>query len=610
MNRIFHPFSPSLRASNVALFLFCINYGLFGFGLSLNTANLSSISVGSRTVIFNLVLIVCLYFLVSHAQTSDPIIRVKLSTIGISISATIIAIISSFPIYKTFLTGDELAYTSNSWLHATKIIELFQTFIVEPKGDWLDNYSIIEYLRIPILVSVFLIAIYSRIYRETSRRNQIISIFVIFIMFRNLNDYFFHFSFQYLSGYTFPVLFASILHPTDFAIRISNALFFFLILSLGLQNSKREIHKYIWIAPIILMLFLDSFSHFLPFIDTVTFYLAFGCVVLFRLANFDLYNFQATLWISCFAIFFRPANAVWLILTLFVAYSRKYPRLKSIETLKPLLLVAPFAVDALLQKFTKFFLGQGSDSAKGSENSYIVFFKSIYTANDKFTFLVLIVISLGLVLSRNLRAILIVYFVLILVVYIPFIPEGAVGLNKYPIESTLPIVFLGLCKSFQQLRLSSRSSRTIGYLVISINLMLGHFIFPSKVSADKEIDKTGQISTFIGYPLENRLTLAELNMIAPGYGCMNPGTLYGDSYFFLRGESFSNFELRHGNQLKSSSIYENDFNLLTKKYNCLVIDQFQNKAQLTSFLVNNDWKRIYFKKGKRFETSSEVWTLN
>jgi hypothetical protein len=141
-------------------------------------------------------------------------------------------------------------------------------------------------------------------------------------------------------------------------------------------------------------------------------------------------------------------------------------------------------------------------------------------------------------------------------------------------------------------------------------LILGHFIIPSKVSADKEVEKTGQISTLISYPLENRLTLAELNMIAPGYSCMNPGTIYGDSYFFLRGESISDFRLRHGNQLMSSSVYGNDFNLLTKKYNCLVIDQFQDKAELTSFLANNNWKRIYFEKGIKFETSSEVWIVN
>jgi hypothetical protein len=40
---------------------------------------------------------------------------------------------------------------------------------------------------------------------------------------------------------------------------------------------------------------------------------------------------------------------------------------------------------------------------------------------------------------------------------------------------------------------------------------------------------------------------------------------------------------------------------------CLVIDSMQGKSDFISMLSGKEWRRIHFKMGDNFGTSSEVW---
>ena len=99
--------------------------------------------------------------------------------------------------------------------------------------------------------------------------------------------------------------------------------------------------------------------------------------------------------------------------------------------------------------------------------------------------------------------------------------------------------------------------------------------------------------------------MKELSRLVPNRECKNTGSIYGDSYFYLRGEKISELLDRRG---------ENDFhgvpqdNLKSAKEGyCLIVDSMLDKSSFVSRLSEEGWSRVYLRTGERFGSTSEIW---
>jgi hypothetical protein len=596
----------SVNAKTLVIGMMIINYGLFGYGLNLNKQNLGSVSVGTRTVVYNLLLIVSTYLLIKKTHHSAINIRINLQIIMFVVSATLFAVLSNFQIYQTYLNGDELAYVSNSWFHSGKVIADFSE---TESGKFLDS-QMLDLLKIPILLMFAVLSIFVITIKKTSRIAQASLTVSAVVILQQLNNHYFNFNFQYLSGYTFAPLITSTLFPNDFAIRVGNTAFFYLLISVGLLRRKSTKQDLAWIVPVLVMLSIPAFSNFLPVIDTVSYFVSFGFIILFRILNVGKYDIRVTFWIACISIFFRPANIVWLILVLLYIYFNEKRYLRDIEFYVPILLVVPFIADIAIQKLTILYYGYASGKSEpgGSLHldSYKNYFISIYQAYDQVTFTLLLISILLLFYIKSTRFVFFIYVLLLLVAYVPLIPNGISGHYKYAFETTLPLIITSLSILIKLILKQKLKFQPYFGLVILICVFIFGFTAQNRpVFADNIISSKGQLQNFYGYPLENRLDLVTLTRLAPDLECTNTGSIYGDSYYYLRGERVSQLLDRRVREMASFDVSETKNRLNDSE--CLVIDSMQGKSDFISMLSGKEWRRIHFKMGDNFGTSSEVW---
>ncbi len=596
----------SIDLSTLTIGLMLFNYGLFGYGLSLSKSNLSSVTVGSRTVIYNCLLLVCTYFLIKETRKSLIKIRIEWQVLLFTFLLTLIAVLGNLPLYQTYLNGDELAYVSNSWLHSAKIIEDFSI----TGSKTLSESRMLDLIKIPIVLACLAIGVTLFAAKKILWNYQPLIFTCGVVILQQSNANYFNFSFQYLSGYVFAPVISSVLFSNDFAIRIGNTTFFYFLVILGLRQKKSRITSMIWIFPVAAMLLIPAFSNFLPVVDTVSYFVSFGFIILFRLLGGKSYAIQSTLWISCISIFFRPANIVWLILVLAYVYHRERRLVKEKVFYIPILLVLPFVADVAMQKMISIFHGfttmESAETNHSYFEAYYPYFRSVYRAYDKSTFLLLGILVIFLVFHTATRFLISIYLLVILFVYIPLIPPGISGHNKYAFETTLPLVFVAFCRLFRiMLDQSSQTRKRLIIPVVVLSISYVGTVQRGELSADKIIDSRGQLENFYGYPLESRLDLTTLEKLTPDHVCINTGSIYGDSYFYLRGErllQLSDRRIRE-HRLTSNSATRNIFD----ENDCLVIDSMRDKSNFTEMLSKESWERVYYKLGSNFGTSSEVW---
>jgi hypothetical protein len=596
----------SINVKTLVIGMMIINYGLFGYGLNLNKQNLGSISVGTRTVFYNLLLIVSTYLLIKKTHNAAIKIKIDLRIIIFAVSATLIAVLSNFQIYQTYLNGDELAYVSNSWFHSAKVIADFSK---TESGILLDS-QMLDLLKIPIVLMLAVLTIFIILTKKTSNRVQASLTVISVVILQQLNNHYFNFNFQYLSGYTFAPLITSTLFPNDFAMRVGNTAFFYLLISMGLFRRKSRKQDLAWMISILVMLSIPAFSNFIPVVDTVSYFVSFGFIILFRTLNAGNYDIRVTLWIACISIFFRPANIVWLILVLLCIHFKEKKYLKDIDSYVPILLVVPFIADIAMQKLTLLYYGiaSGNSQSGGSLDldSYKNYFISIYKAYDQVTFTLLLISLILFLCFKVTRYILFVYVALLLFTYVPLIPNGISGHYKYAFETTLPLIVTSLSILIKSiLKHWFRIQSYFGIAILICVISFGWIQQNRQIFADETISSKGQLQNFYGYPLENRLNLRDLSRFVTSRECRNTGSIYGDSYFYLRGEKISETLAR---KEKSSGYEFSEDNLNpTRDDNCLIVDSMINKSEYTSRLSETGWLRVYLITGEKFGSTSEIW---
>jgi hypothetical protein len=587
------------------LFIFCYGYFDFGIPVSLNSQGILNFL---HLLTYLLSLAISCYFLFRNSLPTPTAIRIRYRTISLGISIISVFVMINWRNFNTYLTGDELAYTGNSWNHVlatgNQIYEL-APFLLDSR---IEARFVVQAMN--IIVLLVLLLVYKKFLQILRENIWLLALATISIL-KLINFTLFHFSFQYLSGYTIPINLASVFSPTDLAIRIVYFSFFILILIFG-TSRKGKTDKALIVA-LIIALSTSTLSNSLQSIDTTIFYIAFGTVALFRLLNYHQYDIQQTIQIAAIGVFFRPANLIWVILSVVVQLQISRRALFSQKNLMSLVALTPFLSEVFFRTIKALRnpeLGAAPSSVYYPEAGRVfAFLRSILDATD-LTFLLLALFSgVALLLSRHLLLLSVVYFILIFTVYIQMIPHGIVGQNKYPIEVFSPFVIVSLFSLLQKMFIKFEGQKLLSLSIICFVCMF--FLVLNINSKDKDFSRYDTIysqrATYISYPLEVRLNLAEVFTLSGQKNCINPGTIYGKPYYVLRGESFVNLmelqEIRE--RVSDKEIFKNL--IKSGELSCVMIDSISDREGVVKLLLDSGYKLAISLSGERLKTRLDVY---
>ena len=111
----------SMKLGSAVLFLFLMDYGFLGFGLPWTLDSFSGKFNQLRIIAFVLTTFLSI-LLISHGlKQNDKKIQVSAAQIILAMVATASSLLARGAMYSTAVSGDELAYLSNSSFHSIKI---------------------------------------------------------------------------------------------------------------------------------------------------------------------------------------------------------------------------------------------------------------------------------------------------------------------------------------------------------------------------------------------------------------------------------------------------------------------------------------------------------
>lgn len=601
--------SSELKLDNLSLlrFLFILCYGYYDFGMPISFKDLSFLNFLHISV-FLIALIVSTYFIFRKNTKTLQNLSVQIRTVPVWIMITLAFVFINWNVFNTFLTGDELAYTGNSWNHVLVISDrLYNSGIIIDKLN-IEAKSLIQVLNIMILLALIFTA--KKVYQVTQGGMWLIALAVLGLL-KLLNYHVFHFSFQYLGGYTIPINLASVFSPTDLVIRIVNFSFFIFIILIGIHKKDKTNHALI--ASLCLLLCTATLGNSLQAIDTTIFYIAFGTVVLFRLLKPNDYELEQTIQIAAIGVFFRPANLIWVILCLVVQAKINKKGIFSKNNTVSFMALIPFLVEIFFRVIKSF---RNSDIVSDISSIYypeagriFAFIMSINDATDTSFLLVVLISIIALVLSRTTLYLFLVYMMLIFTLYIYMIPNGIVGHNKYPIEVLSPLAIVLFSVLLQKLS-DKLGENKFWYFsaisVISIFLLYLSFNFTTKNFFTYD-SKYSQRETFISYPLEVRMSLSEIQKISNSSNCVNPGVTYGKPYYVLRGESFKNLKKFHEFRQSFSDPEQFEFLFGSKDFGCVLIDLISDRERVERLLLDSGYRLKTSLRGDKFQTRFDLY---
>ena len=600
----------TIKLGSLVLFLFLLDYGLFGFGLSWTAESFSGFFNKLRVTVFVVTIIVSLLVINRGLRESNKKIQISISQLILVTIVTASAFVARKAMYSTSISGDELAYLSNSSYHIIKI-----TSLINGLGLSNTENSLFGSLPLQQLAFLGLIVLFSGwllIYRVLKIRAKfrIAALLLIFISLRLSNDYFFHFSFQYMSGYTIPFVPISAISSDDLVYRIINTFVFFLVVTVGLGSLSRLNQAARLLGASLALLLFDFFGNFIPILETTMFFVCFGTVVLYRLIYLDHFSVESTLWIAVISVHFRPTNIIWVTLcvSILLINHRKQVR-KMIEYLPQIGLVAPFVVDSI---FRSAVIARGNVYSEddnqyfGAGNEYVLMARSILQSFSKLEILFFVVLFVVLIFRKNFRVPIFLYILLVLVIYIPMIPKSTVGQFKYNYELVIPLFFVMALLISRHFALSNLRSVLLVVSILTISF-ISNVNNPNEDFVFRMLNlKNVQSPGFIAAPSVQKMSLQSQQEITGEEYCFNPSPLYGDAYYLLRNET--NFQREQRRKFESSLVYppdSGDFLRINQQINCLVIDSEPTKQKYHKYTTG--WHKIYTASDPNFNSVFEVW---
>ena len=600
----------SMKLGSAVLFLFLMDYGFLGFGLPWTLDSFSGKFNQLRIIAFVLTTFLSI-LLISHGlKQNDKKIQVSAAQIILAMVATASSLLARGAMYSTAVSGDELAYLSNSSFHSIKI----GTLLAETSPPFTEtslsgslSLQQLSFLGLIVIITGWLL-MFTLI--KNSGKIRVAVVILTFISLRLINDYFFHFSFQHLSGYAISIAPISAISSNDLVYRIANTFVFFLVVSVGLGRLSRFNQAGRLLGAFLFLLLFDFFGNFVPSLETTMFFVCFGTVVLYRLIEKNQYNFDSTLWIAAISVHFRPTNIIWVLLCLGISLKTHRMQLRIILRYLPQIgLVALFVVDSI---FRAIVVARGGIYAKTdnqyftSGNDYQTMARSLQQSFSLLELLIFAALFTTLMFSNKFLLPVLLYVILVLLLYIPMIPESTVGHLKYNYELVLPIYFVMI------LLLSQREDQSRGKSSFIIGLILPISIYSNlnnpnedyvfKTQSSQNIQSPGYITE----PLAHKMSLQSQRAITGEKYCFNATPIYGDGYYLLRGET--NFQREQRSEFEGLLVSLSDpveFLERNREINCVIVDSALTKRKYDNYLTG--WHKIYKASDTDFDSVFEIW---
>jgi hypothetical protein len=608
--RRLNSFQITIKLSSVVLFLFLINYGLLGFGLPWSLESFSGLFNQLRIVAFVLTAFFSIAIMSNGLKQNDKRIQVTGNQLILAMVATAISFFSRGAIYSTLLSGDELAYLTNSSFHSIKVGALISDKISPLTQTSISGtFSLQQLSLLGFLVIICCSILMLKLIKSNGETRAAIAL-TFFVLLRLINDYFFHFSFQHLSGYAISIAPISAVSSSDLVYRIVNTFLFFLVVIVGLGKLVRINQAERLLGAILFLLLFDFFGNFIPILETTMYFVCFGTVVLYRLIQKNQYSFESTLWIAAISVHFRPTNIIWVMLCLGISLITARKKLREIlKYLPQIALVAPFIVDSI---FRAMVIARGGIYAEADNqyfntgNAYQITGRSLLQSFSLLEIVIFAGLFIALTISNKFRLPVLLYITLVLFLYIPMIPKSTVGQLKYNYELVLPILLAMV------LVLSQTVSKGMAVSSFTVALIVPISIYSNVYNPNEEYvfktfsSKIIQSPGYIAEPSIHKMSIQTQRAITGENYCFNPSPIYGDGYYLLRSET--NFQRQQRRKLESSLVYpSNQAEFLEKNpiINCLIIDSALTKRKYDIYSAG--WHRVYNAIDMDFHSVFEIW---
>ncbi len=599
-----------LDSTSMLRFLFILCYGYFDFGIPISLKNMSLLNF-LHSSSYLIALSVSAYFVFRKSTITLKPLTVQMRSVSVWLVITVSFVSINWYNFNTYLTGDELAYAGNSWNHVLAISDRLYDSEILINNLNIETKSLIQIFNIFILLAIVISA---RRAHQAVNGGRWLLVLILVGLLKLLNNQVFHFSFQYLGGYTIPINLASVLSPTDIVIRIVNFSFFVLIILIGTYKDNK-INQAL-VASLILFLSTTTLGNSLQAIDTTIFYIAFGTTILFRLLRHNDYALEQTIQIAAIGVFFRPANLIWVFLCFMIQARINKKSLFSKSNSVSFMALIPFLVEVFFRVVKNF---RNADIVPDVSSIYypeagrvFAFLLSITDSTDTLFLLAALFSIVALLMSRRALILFFVYTILIFTLYIYMVPNGIIGQYKYPIEvlSPLAIVLMSIVlqKVFDKF---GEKNRLWGFSVISVMIVL--FLFLNVNSGAKSFSsydsKYSQRETYISYPLEVRMSMSEAQKLSNEKVCVNPGATYGKPYYVLRGETFRNLKDFHQARQKFSDPEQFQYLFRSKDVGCVLIDLITDRRSVEKLLANSGYKLRISLQGEKLQTQFDLYSL-
>jgi hypothetical protein len=600
----------TVKLRSLILALFFLNYGFFGFGLPWNSDSFSGLFNMTRITAFVLTVIASLLIIEWNQSRKIEFIEISLIQLILALSLTASALLIRESLYLTYMSGDELAYLSNSIHHTLKLASMLGNLGQgNASGDFIEMLTLQKMSGLGLIILAFC-STWIYIFIKISKKYKFATLLITFIALRLINDYFFHFSFQYLNGYAIPLAPITGISSNDLPYRLTSTFVFFLVIIVGIGRiNKLKAFVVVFTAFFFALLF-DFFGNFILVLETTMYFACFGTVVLYRLIRKEQFSMTSTLWIATISVHFRPTNIIWVALcfTLLAATHRKDLK-KMLEFLPQIALVAPFLIDSVFR--TLLIVRGGVYSEADNQyfypaNEYQLMAMSFLQSFSIEEIVILVGLLIALLLREKTVLPVLLYALWVLALYIPLIPKSTLGQSKYIYELFIPVFLSLILILFQNISLSNWKSNILASAIVATSFFASfnnpneEYVF--KVEKSKIIQSPGYIIA----PLAHKISMQSQNAISNEEYCVNPSPIYGDAYYLLRNET--SFERERRREIEQFPIFPLDPADLVRKEgqpHCLIVDSMLIKHRYANLLAG--WHRIYVSSDAKFDSVFEIW---
>jgi hypothetical protein len=323
--------------------------------------------------------------------------------------------------------------------------------------------------------------------------------------------------------------------------------------------------------------------------------------------------FSTAIWVITFGTFIRATILVLLPLVLIYFIIQNNCKKIKVKNFIPLIVLIPYIVESGYQNLSSSLQGNRYADPTAFTNATTptyALLKSVISQFSQNSLLASSILVILLLIIKSSRLLVAIYLIVIFTIYAYLVPHSTQGMNKYALETTIPLLLIGLAALLEYSRRTKLRSIYAASLVLLVSCYLQQV--GNQIKLDEKIDGWGQASLITNYPIRNfeayKYIRSTQNLRKD---CYNPGVTYGVLPFFLAGFSksdLSDLETAFNRNFPTFKWGSKDVDVSRLDTNCLIIDNYPLKKSLYNQLTLGGWKQDFSTKNSKLGTEVSVWT--